>query len=291
MDLRWASAGLGSEDGVVAASVSGRTPRTVEALQRALARGAAGLVISDDSQAPLASLTTERCILSTTQPEQLAAHVYAGYASEVPQTRTYLAVLSLMCELALGGKGQEPVLPAHFVDNLERQLEAWLGRAVQLAKTMVESAPVARITVLGSGPYFATACYGAAKHLEYAIPAGAQCLEEFHHLQMFVVEEGDWIVGLAPDAASLQRWQEVRNHYRALGARTVEWTVEPEGGLLPSSLLEAVFACTVVLQLQAYALAWQLGRDLQKWVGGRRRDLIFALSQATVRDSRVWLQD
>ncbi len=285
MDLRWCRQTLLPQDWVVAASVSGRTPRTLEALRLARRSGARVLAISDDPAAPLAREAGEVLILGSAPVQLLRQGIYPGYATQVPQTRTFLAALQVF--LAAGAHAFDVRL---CLNEIPERVERFLDPAEQAAMKIAAqwcNAPLARVTVLASGPTYPLAQYAAAKCLEYAVPAHAQCIEEFNHLEMFVEDERSAVLALAPDSQSLQRWEELRGSYRLLGSRCAEWSIG-EGGVLPAvEPLCRPFVVAVAVQWTAVALARALGRDLTRWVGGVRTGEIHPLSQRNVRGSRI----
>ena len=79
----------------------------------------------------------------------------------------------------------------------------------------------ANVLVLGSGPHLPLARYGAAKFLEFAIPAQAQCLEEANHLDCFVADAATRVIFLAADAASLARTEELLGPWAELGVASL----------------------------------------------------------------------
>ena len=88
MDLRWRDQQLTAGDGLVVASISGRTPRTLEALRRAQAAGVPTLAVVDDVHSPLAAESPNVLPLKTAEGCAFENPVYEGYSSEAPQTRT-----------------------------------------------------------------------------------------------------------------------------------------------------------------------------------------------------------
>src|SRR5262249_5617943 len=148
-----------------------------------------------------------------------------------------------------------------------------------------------KLYVLGSGPFAGLASYGAAKLLEYALLAHAQCLEEFQHLEMFVTGSDTGLVILAPDAASSSRAREITSAYDERGCRAlvigppadVQARSAREFAYTPATLAEALVGLAIPLQRIAYETALRRGRDLNAWVGGVRGDLILRMSQRVVR--------
>lgn len=289
MDLRYATDRLGAGDLVVAASISGRTPRTREAARLAAERGARVLCIADDPESPLAQEHRDRAlILATSALADVRGAAYAGYARPVPQTKTFLAALAAEIAIAHVVAGRTPD-SVPIASMLERALAHAAREIPAIARE--HFAAVRNVFVLASGPWAGLASYGAAKMLEYAIPAHAQCLEEFQHLEMFVADPGTGIVVLAPDLPSRDRALGITSAWDELGCATlVVGLPGPYRGarvrtlaVEPSALAAQMLALAVPLQRLAFELALVLGRDVDRWVGGVRADAIFRASQRAIR--------
>ena len=309
----------------VACSVSGRTPRTIEALRGARQLGDEGWALTDDPTSALAS-NADRCvILGSADLETLHNSDYPGYAVQVGQTSTFTATLLLQL-----------VIAAHFCRNSSRVAErnradallqaiARLPECVREAvsatnalasatsdtsfgETILPNAQSAsegtsstlapQVRVLGSGPWSEIAAYGAAKLVEFAVPAASQCVEEFHHLDVYLLPPGSWIIALAPDAASRQRlaevvpvWEELQCNVVLCGSELEEFGTR--SGLfsweLPSqpTSVETGFALIVALQRLGLDVAKVWGRDVERWLGGVRPDFHNGISSRTVRGSRI----
>jgi len=293
MDLRWMYRQLAAGDLVVCASVSGRTPRTLEAALLARRAGAQVLGITDNPGSPLDDALDETLILETTPTELLANKSYAGYHHIIAQTQTFTAVL--VVELMLAAALKETGAEFAWIPERVRQLVGVLDDpARELAQEFFAGGE--QVVVLGSGPHWPTACYGAAKMLEFAVPATAQCLEEFNHLEAFVADRATRIIVLAADDEAESRARELTGEWESLGARSL---VLARGGEFPGertlllelpseNLLDAILSQVIALQL---LVAWgvsAMGRDPTRWLGGRRSEQIQTMSQQTIRGSRLW---
>jgi fructoselysine-6-P-deglycase FrlB-like protein len=293
MDVRWMCRQLTADDLVVCASVSGRTPRTLEAAQLARQAGARVLVITDNPGSPLEAALEETLLLDTTPPELLGDKDYPGYRHIIAQTQTFMAVLVVELALAATLKGAGADLDR--VPERVRQLVSLLDEpARELAGDFFTGGE--RVVVLGSGPHRPTACYGAAKMLEFAVPATAWCLEEFNHLEVFVADRATRILVLAADDEAESRARELTGEWECLGTQSL---VLARGGAFPGEhtllldipsegLLDAILSQVVALQL---LVAWgvsAMGRDPDRWLGGRRTEQIQTMSQQTIRGSRLW---
>jgi glucosamine--fructose-6-phosphate aminotransferase (isomerizing) len=296
MDMRWMFRHLTSGDLVVCASVSGRTPRTLEAALLAREAGARVVGITDSPSSPLDDALDEMLILGTAAPETLTGKPYAGYRHIIAQTQTFTAVLAVELMLAAALQGVAAEL-SRIPEGVRRFVGVLEDPARELAQEFFAGGE--HVVVLGSGPHWPTACYGAAKMLEFAVPARAQCLEEFNHLEAFVTDRKTRIIVLAADEETESRARELTGHWESLGtgslvlARGGEFPGERTRLLaLPSeNLLDAIFAEVIALQL---LVAWgvsAMGRDPTRWLGGRRTEEIQTLSQQTIRGSRPWKPD
>jgi fructoselysine-6-P-deglycase FrlB-like protein len=294
MDLRWLHRRLDPLDLVVCASVSGRTPRTVEAARLALGAGARVLGITDNAGSLLHD-TVEHCIvLGTASAAELTRDAYAGYRYVLPQTRSYTAVLAAELLVAASRVGEE-----RMVEELPKLFAALIS-AIEAPAFEVASSYFAggkQVVVLGSGPHRPIASYGAAKWLEYAVPAAAECLEEFNHLQVFVADSSTRVIALAGDEASRQRVGELTGEWEEVGIASL--VLGPDGSFpgdrtricalpAPDSLLASMVAECVALQYLAVFSAQFLDRDPDRWLGGRRTGLVQGMSQKTIRGSRIW---
>jgi fructoselysine-6-P-deglycase FrlB-like protein len=294
MDLRWGCRQLGVGDLVACSSVSGRTPRTLEAALLAREAGARVIGITDNPGSPLDDALEETLILGTTPPELLADESYAGYRHIIAQTQTFTAVLVVELMLAAALLGEEadfegiPDRVRHFATVLDQPVS-------QLAEGFFEGGQW--VAVLGSGPHWPAACYGAAKMLEFAVPAMARCLEEFNHLEAFVADRATRIIVLAADDEAESRARELTGEWECLGARSLVLARGDDAfpgertrwlQLTGEGLLDAILAELIGLQLLVARGVSAMGRDPNRWLGGRRTEQVQAMSQRTIRGSRLW---
>ncbi|MBN1420182.1 MAG: SIS domain-containing protein [Planctomycetes bacterium] len=286
MDLRWEAATIAPLERVVVASFSGRTPRTVEAARLARRAGARVWAITGNAGSPVTEAADRAFVLPTGPRESLEMHVYAGYHANVPQTKTFTAALWADLAIAFGsapdGEARDRALadldaaPALLADVLP-SLEAAAEEAV------AGLPPIANALVLASGPWLPLARYGAAKFLEYAIPARGQCIEEVNHLEAFVSDARTLALVVAPDERSRGRADDlIAAGFGELGVRVAR--ILPPAGL---GSVATIFAVATAMALIAYGAARRLGRDVERWVGGVRTELIEGLSLRTIRGSRI----
>ena len=288
MDLCWNAGQLGPDDLVVCASVSGRTSRTIEAARLARRAGAHVIGITDNGEAPLSREVSGVALLNTSPKDALAKGQYPGYHHQIAQTKTYTAVL--LAELLVVTRATGVSLDLDSIpDRIAMRLPELDAAIRDCANDCFSERPC--VVVLASGPHLGTALYGRAKFLEYAIPASAQCVEEFNHLEMFVSDERTIAIVLAPDETSRCRATELLEPWEDLGLRSIVIGAPGDYPGTRTTLLPiendaahvAPFVFSLALQLLAYRGAVALGRDPNRWLGGVRTDLINRVSRRTIR--------
>ncbi len=294
MSFRWPGRRVNPLELVVCASVSGRTLRTLEAARTAQMLESKVIAITDNPGSPIASVADHVIELRTSPPEALEKGEYAGYHHQIAQTKTFTA--AMLAELLLGRwvfvreeyRGELEPLDG-LADYASRVIPQLLENSAAIVPPAFEDRE--NVVVLGSGPYRPIAEYGAAKFLEYAIPATASCLEEFNHLEIFLANESTTVIVLVPDEEAKTRAEELLSVWENVGVRSL--VVGPEGAYpgehsscLPieaASGVETLFATTFALQSIAYRAADALGRDVDQWLGGVRTDLLNETSRQTIR--------
>ncbi|MFQ6123094.1 MAG: SIS domain-containing protein [Candidatus Heimdallarchaeota archaeon] len=299
MDFRWVRNDLPVRSLVVASSVSGRTKRTIEALKASKEAGAITVGITDNAESPLTTYCDFVIETETSPPETLNRHEYAGYQYVVPQTKTYTAVMFV--QMALGfalnaGTREKTPFFNHFLKETAKAIQTVVKRLEAPCKELgTRYSEKSQFVILGSGPYFGLAKYGAAKFLEYAIPSYSQCLEEFNHQEIFLANDRWLIVFIAPDYFSLHRTRELAPLYGKLGARSL--TLEPALNpfsenidfIIVGTYPEVInpFTYVVPLQLLAFFIVKAKELDVDEWCGGKRTTQIVELSIQTIRNSEI----
>jgi len=306
MEMRWEADHLGAGDTVIVSSFSGLTPRSVEALLLARARGARVISITGNRSSTLAREADDVLFLPTGPGTELNKHAYAGYHANVPQTKTYMAALFaelLLLEHLLSGRNtgsgrwraELEALPSHLgevMTALEPTIDQWVSTSLGTPES---------IAILGSGIWRPAATYGAAKFLEMSIASRHQCLEEFNHLELFLTGSESLVVFVCPDSPSWTRGRELVGPYERLGCgRLVLGAASALSGndhSLPAGVgsvplagdgcTSLFFSAIAALQFLAAAIGPALGRDIDRWVGGVRTGLIEDLSQVTIRASHI----
>jgi fructoselysine-6-P-deglycase FrlB-like protein len=259
LEMVLSRARLGAADRAVAISMSGSVDRTNEAA--ACVSGAGGLCValSNDDGGALGRIAAEVASLYVADLEKFLTGT----------TRYSATVLALM--FLLEGAGLAPAQLPDLADFLDGTLEAILQAASTFCQAVCPELVQRRITgirLLGAGPDWATADYGAAKLLKLVdLPVWSSEIEEFAHSQFWGARAGDLIVLLAGSAAAAALAENAASALREAGMPCL--SIESAGAAIPSaewrlSLPAAParlspLALAAPLQLLAYHLAKALG--------------------------------
>jgi glucosamine 6-phosphate synthetase-like amidotransferase/phosphosugar isomerase protein len=220
-------------DLLVAISISGETPRTVEAADVARAQGAFVLAITNKPSSSLCE-SSDTCLVLP----------FASRSRRTPHTTDYSATLMAIAVVIerLGGAriaelDEMPGVVGEALESLEMPCHR-VGESLGQASVF---------QFLGSGPSLASAMYGAAKFWEAGgIRASAFDVEEVAHGPHLQVEHGDPVFVLAPREASLDRAVRISQGLGRLGAKTYAVTDRPE----------AFADCEEVLGIPTLAEVW-----------------------------------
>lgn len=210
---------------LVALSVSGRTPRVLEALRAAKRRGASVLAVTDNPEGPLAEEAPRVLLLGASPAASLQrtdyrdpeAAVYSGYQRAVPQTKTYGAVGLAVALICLELERSAPAARG----TPRAELEGALARLPPLAERAAAAADAAGATLqeavrpgclrsfCGSGLGFSAARFSSYKLLELACPCSCADIEEYCHTLYLLTRPGDAEVFFAQDPGTLGRCREI----------------------------------------------------------------------------------
>ena len=203
---------------VIATSASGGTERVVQAIERAKENGALTVALTGTPNSPV------------TQAAERSVVVELPHKERSPGIRTYQASLvgMLLAAIQLGelqGRyaqeeaerlRQELVDLADTVDATTNAIQA----GCQEVADMIAASPV--VVMLGSGPSYGTALYGAAKLIEAAgVFAMGQDLEEWWHVERFAYPVDMPVFVIAPPGRSHWRAESVAATARGLGRRVI----------------------------------------------------------------------
>jgi len=203
---------------VIATSASGGTERVVQAIERAKENGA------------LTAALTGTPNSAVTQAADRTITVELPQRERSPGIRTYQASLVGMLLAAIQLGELQDRYAREEAERLRQELVDLAGavnattNAIQAGcrevADMIAASPI--VVMLGSGPSYGTALYGAAKLIEAAgVFAIGQDLEEWWHVERFAYPVDMPVFVIAPPGRSHWRAESVAATARGLGRRVI----------------------------------------------------------------------
>ncbi len=280
-------------------SVSGRTPRVVEAVYAAKSKGAHVLAITNNPDSPVAELSNEFLYakssdmqsLKTTSYEGETSSKYVGYEHDVPQTKSYSAVqmtlqlmaMSLQKDPDYSELEQIPTVVKKIINNTE-------------IKSLAIEHASSRQIYSASGPNYGNAVFGEFKMYEFSLTGFSKEIEEYCHTAYFVTEEGTSIMFIAPEGESIKRVAEIspvlKNTTKA--DPIVLSNEEPNFDLhswidIPFNGKEeySIIPYGVVASLYAYWIAKENGLNVNTFRGGLDQEKYVEGSYHIIRKSKI----
>jgi glutamine---fructose-6-phosphate transaminase (isomerizing) len=244
---------------VVALSQSGQTPDVVEYVERARARGAFTLALTNEAASPLAEASDAMLPLAAGAEEAIAA------------TKTYTAQVAALALLAgcIADEGERVVRGIREVAQVVEELLP--GLEVRLSEVAVALMFVGRMFVIGRGPEFATAREISLKLLETCrVAAAPLTATDLAHGPIAALDGLFPVWTIAPDDPLLPAVREAAARAHAAGATLL---VSGPGALSipdgdyyvpvpkPGLALLAPLVSVVPGQVLAWALARAKGLD------------------------------
>ncbi len=247
----------------IAVSNSGEVARTVECATYARHRSIRSIGITRSGESRLGRAADAIVPLGYESP---------GFA---PGTLSYMAgLVALSCLAVRLGELAGRLSPTEVAARLASLADtaSQIEGAVQLASRSTPAlaaaiGPDEPIVIIGGGPNWGTALFGAAKLIESAaIGAVAQELEEWAHEQYFVTRTGTHTVVLAPEGAANDRARELLAAIRDMQGNAIAVCAESDEPTIaaadaavtvPSGVDELVspLVYAVPVQLLAYHIA------------------------------------
>ncbi len=297
---------IDSQTLVVGISVSGKTPRVVEALRCAKAKGAIIAGLTDNPTSPIADMTNELSIVTGASPpealessdyETTEAALYTGYHHDVAQTKTYLAnVFALLLLAATWSQNDHALDVLAALPDVVTSVIA--GQIADKIRDNAEASAACQKTpiMVGSGPNRANALFGAYKGNEFTVSPGIQEIEEYCHTAYFVTEENTPVLFLAPQGPSLERIREITPVlHEVLRAKPIVFT-SPASADLPARAIALPYSGPEYLSTPPYAAAMGLwwyhwakmrGFDTNVFRGGVETERYVGGSLRTIRKSKM----
>ena len=290
---------------VIGLSVSGNTPRVVEALRFAHKHRAHTIGVTDNPQGKITKETDHTLFIRASPPETLEtssyttedAKEYTGYHHDVAQTKTYLANLAVQTVLMANLSLQEKAALNHVQ-------EAFLlvNKAVDQRNTYLEFGDnldnkVDKVIFVSSGPNGPTGLFGAYKMFEFSLNGFACDIEEYCHTNYFVTTENSFVIFIASDSSSFDRIREIEPIIRdvintqtivlvnsALHNKTASNYLPIK---TPNEMVLSPLVYTIPVEFFSYSIARSKGFDTNQFRGGQETEKYVSGSYKTIRQSRI----
>ncbi len=290
---------------VIGISVSGNTPRVVEAIRFAQKHGAQTVGITDNPQGKIAKESDHPLYLNASPPESLetssytskGAKEYTGYHHDVAQTKTYLANLAiqsiLMSYLLQQRKNTLNQIQETFqlVTQSLKQMEHFL----EIGSTLGGS--INKVIFVTSGPNSPTGLFGAYKMFEFALNGFTCDIEEYCHTAYFITTEHSLVIFIASDNCSFNRIMEIEPVIREkINAKTVvlassDFQNQTSPFFLriqtPKETVLSPLIYTIPVEFISYSIAKSKGFDTNRFRGGQNTEKYVSGSFRTIRQSKL----
>lgn len=280
-------------------SVSGKTPRVIEAVYAAKNKGAHVLSITNNPESPVAELSDEFLYakssdiqsLKTTSYEGETSSKYVGYEHDVPQTKSYTAVQMTLQLMAMSLQKDPDYSELEQIPTVIKKII----NDTEIKSLAIEHASSRRI-YSASGPNYGNAMFGEFKMYEFSLTGFSKEIEEYCHGAYFVTEEGTSIMFIAPEGESLKRVAEIspvlKNTTKA--DPIVLSNEEPNFDLhswidIPFNGKEeySIIPYGVVAPLYAYWIAKENGLNVNTFRGGVDQEKYVEGSYHIIRKSKI----
>ncbi|UCG00404.1 MAG: SIS domain-containing protein [Candidatus Heimdallarchaeota archaeon] len=293
---------------VIGLSVSGNTPRVVEALRFANKFGAKTIGITDNPQGQVAAETDHTLFIHASPPETLetssyvteGAKEYTGYHHDVAQTKTYLANLAVQSLLVAYFSSQKAVVFSHIRETFQlvkitiNQRSSFLKLGNDLGRT------VDKVIFVSSGANGPTGLFGSYKMFEFSLNGYACDIEEYCHTNYFITTENSLVIFIAPDFPTFERIREVEPVIRdVIGSKTIvlvnpdiyrETKIDPHYVLIetPKNDVLSPLVYTIPIEFLTYSIAKSNGFDTNQFRGGQDTEKYVSGSYRTIRQSKIY---
>lgn len=293
---------------LLAISVSGKTPRILEAAELAKSQGAQVIGVTDNSESPLAEISNSVCMIGASPQEEIhqtsykseLASQYDGYQHDVAQTKTYTANLISLLVGSISLSHEKTNSKLKDLKLLSNSIERILKDFSSFEKLGNAIAKADRFIFASSGPNYANALFGSYKMYEFALIGIASDIEEYCHTSYFITEKRTPVVFLAPSGPSYERAREIipvlqdtleanpilisneqKDEFR-LGKNYLR--IHHEGKEIYSTLPIAV-----AVGILSYQIARKRGNlDTNTFRGGLETEKYVGGSLRTIRQSKIW---
>jgi glucosamine 6-phosphate synthetase-like amidotransferase/phosphosugar isomerase protein len=290
---------------LIGLSVSGNTPRVVEAIRYGQKKEMITIGITDNPSGKLAKETDHTLFIHSSPPEELlstsytkkGAKEYTGYHHDIAQTKTYLANLATLSTLIahMTEKDRDEINKVqevfHLIGETINHRDKFLNVGQKIRK------PFDKIFFIASGSNNPTALFGAYKMFEFTLNGFACDFEEYCHTGYFITTDRTLVIFLAPDIPSIDRLTEIEPVIREeIKAQTIilsnKRLIQEMGSLyisltLPQDTILSPLVFTVPIEFLSYIIAKKHGFDTNCFRGGIETEKYVSGSYKTIRKSKL----
>lgn len=290
---------------VIGLSVSGNTPRVVEAIRFAQKHRAQTIGITDNPQGKVSQESDFTLYIHASPPKTLetssygseGAKEYTGYHHDVAQTKTYLANLAVQSVLIAHLSPKEKTALKHVQEAFQLVNKAVVQRNYFLNNIDKLNNIVDKVIFVSSGPNGPTGLFGAYKMYEFTLNGFACDIEEYCHTKYFITTDKSLVIFLASDSSSLGRILEIEPVIRnTINAETI---VLANSNLLdkknshyilietPKKRVLSPLVYTIPIEFFSYSIARSKGYDTNQFRGGQETEKYVSGSYKTIRQSKI----
>lgn len=281
-------------------SVSGKTPRVVEAINAARSKNCTIISITNNPESPVAKNSDEYIYAKSSQIESIqsssydgeVSSKYVGYEHDVPQTKSYTAVQMALLLLAQSFSKDPNYSELETIPNVIKQVIS----NNKIKEQAINSVDASRHIFSSSGPNYGNALFGEFKMYEFSLPGYSKEIEEYCHTTYFITEVENPVIFIAPEGEALERTSEIspvlKNMIKAnpliLSNKEPDfecgdWIEIPYYGSEENS----VVPFGVVSPIFAYWIAKEKGLNVNTFRGGVDQEKYVEGSYYTIRKSKV----
>jgi glucosamine--fructose-6-phosphate aminotransferase (isomerizing) len=281
-------------------SVSGKTPRVVEAINAARSKNCSILSITNNPDSPVAQISDDFVYAKSSQIESLQtasydgviSSKYVGYEHDVPQTKSYTAVQMALLLLAQSfAKDPDYTELREIPDIIKKVISNKFVKELAL-----DSVDASRHIFSASGPNYGNALFGEFKMYEFSLPGFSKEIEEYCHTAYFITEEKTPVMFIAPEGESLKRVAEItpvlKNTIKAKPIVLTNGTPDFDYGnviKIPYNGSEenSIIPYGTVSPIFAYWIAKEKGLNVNTFRGGVNQERYVEGSYYTIRRSKI----
>ncbi len=281
-------------------SVSGKTPRVIEAINAGRSKKCSILSITNNPESPVAQSSDASIYAKSSKIETLKtssydgeiSSKYVGYEHDVPQTKSYTAVQMALLLLSKSFEKDPDYFELKEIPDVIKKIV----NNPLIKEQGVESANAPAPIFSASGPNYGNALFGEFKMYEFSLLGFSKEIEEYCHTAYFITEENTPVMFLTPEGESLKRVEEITPVLQNIIKANPILLSKNEPKFDHGTWIEipfhgseeySVIPYGVVAPLFAYWIAKEKGLNVNTFRGGVEQEKYVEGSFYTIRKSKV----